>query len=247
MATRDVIIGFLAGIVALIAMKLITPRPQPVPLVREVMTYSRAGSEASDANPATQPNGGRQNLNTILESVEMKRVPLSQALAKLSQMTGGNFIVEWGALGAAQIGDDQPITINLHQVRGDVALKALVDQLGGEREKIGYRVQDGIVRISTVHNLSREQFVRVYDIRDVIYDLYSSSKSFPTPNVELTKHDAVDEVTGTILRGVDPASWREAGGMASIEVFSGRLIVRQTLENHQAIARIIADLRRKQK
>lgn len=56
--------------------------------------------------------------------------------------------------------------------------------------------------------------------------------------------ESANEIIQTIQNSIDPDSWYEMGGDATVQVHSGsKLIIRQTPENHQKIAALIKALR----
>jgi hypothetical protein len=239
--TKDMLIGTLTGISAVMAMALLSPRPAPPsrPIVREVLVTQAQlyDHHAAGAMPSIQTGATGKNLEMILEKVEMKRVPLAQAVPEIAQMSRLNIMVDWQSLSEAQIGDDFPVKLNLHNVPARVALQTLVDQLGAQHSKVAYRVTDEIVRISTVEQLSRELYARVYDVRDLIDYLCVQN--------DLTEREAADRLIEMIQKGVSPASWDQTDGHGTATPFAGRLIVKQTLENHRELIKVLAAMRQK--
>ncbi|MEX0774593.1 MAG: hypothetical protein WD042_02640 [Phycisphaeraceae bacterium] len=86
--------------------------------------------------------------------------------------TGLAFDVNWSSLETAGIEQDKQITLNLPQIPADVALTRVLRQASsGAPEPITYSIVDGIVTISTERDLNRETDTRVYDIRDMLFNV----------------------------------------------------------------------------
>jgi hypothetical protein len=58
-------------------------------------------------------------------------------------------------------------------------------------------------------------------------------------NTRITLADLVDTITST----VEPSSWADVGGQATISSLKGLLIIQQTTEAHEMIAQLLTDLR----
>lgn len=59
---------------------------------------------------------------------------------------------------------------------------------------------------------------------------------------ELATARRASKLIQVIQQGIDPPSWQESGGEATIEVFNDRLVIRQSAENHEQIARLLHSL-----
>lgn len=89
----------------------------------------------------------------------------------LRDMVGANIYVNWGALAAANVDKNKAINLLLRDVKFSKALTTVLDDAGGGTVKLGYTIDEGVISISTVEDLSKNTITRVYDIRDLAVDV----------------------------------------------------------------------------
>jgi hypothetical protein len=112
----------------------------------------------------------------------------------------------------------------------DQALNDLLDHVGGAYVRLGYSFDEDGVCITTAQELAKLVSTRVYDVRGAI-------KEGPS------RADSVAAILRRV-RGIDPLSWKEAGGeVGSVRELSRQLIVTQTPENQKLIAEELRDAR----
>ena len=92
---------------------------------------------------------------------------LRDALEWLRQTTGLEMHVRWEALARAGVGKDAKVKVDLKDATVERALRAILDAAGGEHE-VGYRLEDGLVIVSTPTDLARVPVTRVYDARALL-------------------------------------------------------------------------------
>lgn len=256
---KDMIIGTISGISAVIAVSLLTPRPHPTPPpVRELAPADvRYGSElGQEYLPTTQPDPARVKLDHTIARVSVKELRFEKLITYLSDLTGLSFNVDWRHLESAGINADATVTLDLQGVPASVVLKAALADLGGGTIALGYRAANGVVKISTVDELSRETPTRIYNVRDIIEQAIAQGALDRPPAARsqarqqaddsaLTEQEATDALARLIEESIDPVSWRDNGGTSGgIRAFAGRLIVTQTPENHEMILGLLAAFRR---
>lgn len=244
---RDMLIGTISGISAVIAMALLMPRPQPVQLpVREIRALDvRYDDLAGNYLPATQPDPVRQKLAQTTARVNVKEMRFDKVVTYLSEITGANFYVDWRALEAAGIDSHATVTLDLQGVPVSVVLKTALKELGGGNVMLACRIDDGVVKISTADDLAKDTTTRIYDVRDLIEEEVQRSRaSHNGKEGETTEQEATDGLARLLEEAVDPVGWRDAGGsVGGLRAFAGRLIVTQTPENHEQILGLVTALR----
>jgi hypothetical protein len=243
---RDVLIGTLSGMSAVIAMALLAPRPQPVTLpVRELaLVDTRYDELGRDYLPVTRPDPVRLKLEQTTANIDVKEMPFDKLVAYLSELTGANFYVDWRGLESSGIDSHATVTLNLQNVPASVVLKAALAGVGGGNIQLGYHIQEGVVEISTVDSLSRDTSTRIYDVRDLLEQEMARSRKRPA-DPEMTETEATDALARLLQEAVDPTSWRDAGGsIGGFRAFAGRLIIAQTPENHEQVLGLLSALRR---
>ena len=153
------------------------------------------------------------------------------------------------------------------------ALEILLDMVSTAFAELGYVVQEGVITIATVDSLPSELTTLVYDVTDLLgrpATYYTRSgrgrgetgrgeeavEYFEEEEEELERDELEERASG---RGADlvmliqdtikPESWFDYGGEGTVSVYPPRgipkkLIVRQTLEIHDQIAKLLKDLRK---
>jgi len=155
--------------------------------------------------------------------------------------TGVNFFVNWAALEAAGIEQDVPITLQLHEVPAEQALKLVLLQAAGAKERIQHSIIDGVVHISTRHDLVQVTDTRVYDVRELLATAPTQSET----GKPLTRDEQVEHMSLLILDTIgDPNEWQHRGGdVSSLRELNGNLIIKTTPNNHRQIIRLLLRLR----
>jgi hypothetical protein len=245
-----VLIGLIVGIVAVIASQWFVARPRPVVEVRELSTVWGNASLAELGKlliPSTQPDPVAKRLDAPLESFAFHEKTLDEGIALLAGRVGCNFYLDWHSLEAAGATRGDRFSFDIKNATASVALKQMLATYMNN-VRLAYRVEEGIVRISTADGLSHDTVVRVYDVRDLVQEQLDREHQGP-PDVPRARVDSEggNSIAKVITSSIDPASWRDAGGSSgSVEYFAGRLIINQTPENHDAINQLLAAMRRKQ-
>ncbi len=243
---RDLLIGTITGISAVIATALFTPKPAPIPqpiAIREVL----ATDEPFGPIPTTQPDPARQKLEKILARVEVKNGRLDKLLAYIAQSTSVNMAVNWRALEAGGIAGDCPITLNLHELPARVILKQTLAEAGGGNIKLAYRINNGIVTVSTADDLSRDVVTRVYDISDIVQDSIELTRNRAKDGGLFTnQQEATDELVKLIQEATAPTAW-DANRSGGIRVIAQKAVVTETVEAQELVQQLLARLRHPQK
>jgi hypothetical protein len=246
---KDLLIGTLAGISAVVVTAWFNPRPTPVPApIFTAANFYCAWPDDHDYLPTTQPSPAERKLEKIVQKIEVKGGRLDKLLAFLADTTGVNMSVNWRALEAAGIAADCPVTLKLHELPARIILKQTLDNAGGGNVKLAFRIADGVVRISTADELSREAVTRVYDVRDLIAECITEQSRYVDPRFSkvMTAQDSMDALVRVIQETIDPTTWRDAGGsIGGIRCLSGMLIVTLPPESHDQLRQLLTALRQK--
>ncbi len=221
--------------------------------------YSAVAQSESEANRDV-----RQKLRTKIGKIDFKNQPLADVVQFFREVSGTNFHVNWTALTAGGIDRSTQVNLNLSDVTVETALQLVLNDLGSQT-KLGYVVKEGVVTISTKDDLAKTPVARVYDIRDLLVRV----PTFSSPGVDfgncggtnntscssngcntsnenecwVSKTDMVNALMNTVTSTIDRDSWQPTGTVGSIRELQGLMIISQTLENHQHVADLIAQLR----
>ena len=180
---------------------------------------------------------------------------LQKAINFIRDKSGVNIHVKWHAIARESIGPDAKVSVHstnkthddgvrLENATFAEALQAVCRGAANEGEPgiglvvLDYVVRDGAVMVSTEDALISPNVFRVYDVRDLIAPV-SAREGPPVGRVE-----AVGRIRTLISDAIDRDSWRYFGEIGVICSIGGRLVITQTIDNHEAIDELLGDLRR---
>lgn len=203
-------------------------------------------------------------LKQRLPVVRMRQVSLQEAIEWFRSETGANLFVDWVALQAANIDRAAKVDVDLQ----DVSLAEALDYtLRSTRRdpstQLWWDVQDNVIVISAEGGIAHDGSVRIYDVRDLMetelaklkvrWESWMKKNGPPSSNpqrVLVGSEPAWDVLAQAIMMlitdQVDADTWKDNGGtIGSIRELNGRLIIRQTWQNHQKVEAILDELREK--
>ena len=96
---------------------------------------------------ATRPVEATTVLKSTLPEVRLNRVPLSDAVDGLRDLTGGNISLNEAALAAAGVGRATPVTVQMEKVTVAEALEAILKPLADQG--VSYRADKEAIYVST--------------------------------------------------------------------------------------------------
>jgi hypothetical protein len=244
--TKDVLIGTVTGVSAVLAIAVLRAQPPTASGVPESPVRASIDGGSGRANlPTTQPDPARVRLERTLERVSAQATPLEKVMQMLRDQTGVNLFVNWRALEAAGINREAPVTLDLHGVSAAVALRMALKDVGGGNVLLRFDVDEGVVIVSTADDLAKSACTRVYNVRDLIEEEFEHRRRLAgDAQKPVDEQQVVDALVRVIQETVDPTSWRDAGGsVGAVRYFGGRLIVTQTQDGHQEVVDLLAGLR----
>lgn len=171
-------------------------------------------------------------------NLNLSNVPLRKVIDDLRTLTGINIYVDEPALAEKGISEDTPITLKLD----DIALKSALNLLL-KLAHLTYVVKDDVLQITTEEHAHGKLEQRCYPVADLLYhkDLPKRAGLRPEKN-ESREACLIRVITST----VNPQSWSDMGGPASIEFFplTMSLVINQTPDNQDQIHDLLTALRR---
>ncbi len=174
-------------------------------------------------------------------SVEFRKAKLGDVIDQLRAMSGANVVIDWNALQQYAVTRDVEVNLLLKDMPVEKVLQFVLDQVSvilGGVTRLVWTIQDNVVLISTTSELSQDLSSRIYDVGDLLEMIGSSRPGSPRDA------DAADTFRASIIETVEPKSWSSAGGQASIRVLNDQFVVSQSPLGHDAIVRLLADLRK---
>ena len=110
----------------------------------ELMLKGLAAVPADEA-----PADTKAGLERVLPRFQADEETLAQLLDRLRRETGLNIVVDRKALAASGVKLDEPLSLDLHDVRARSVLTTLLALAGGPNVRLRHDVEDGVVLIST--------------------------------------------------------------------------------------------------
>jgi type II secretory pathway component GspD/PulD (secretin)/tetratricopeptide (TPR) repeat protein len=217
-----------------------------------------------------------QILDRQIPEVHFDGTPFSDVITFFRNVTGANIVVKWNALNTVSVDKTTPVTEQFHNISFRTALTTVLGDLGSANAKIGYKVADGLITISTADDLQGTPVPRVYDISDLLvqHETFTQipfidianqttasvgggssqspiqSAGQPNPQeVEQQREKTTQSIITALHDSISDGSWRDTGnGQGTITQIVGQdqLIVAQSPENHDKLAKLLALMRENQ-
>jgi len=237
--------GLVATSVWFYKLQLWRGSPVVQPSAANTQPTTAATQVADDADePSPQDAAVTKNLDHHLPELRFNANRLSEVIDFLRDVTGTKIDVDWDALAKAGISRDAPVTARLHDIKFSKVLDLIFKSVETADVKLGYRIINGVLMVSTRPALSKFDMTSNYDIADL---LFLSPGATPS---EADRANRLDELKKYITDNVDTNSWKDNGGyVGTISEGSAKnvLVISQTPENQRAIRLLLAKLRESRK
>lgn len=215
-------------------------------------------------------------LDRKIPEVHFEAIPFSDVIDFFRDVTGANIFVNWTAIEALAIDKTTPVSVGqLKNVTFRTALTAVLTSVGGANAKLGYKVDNGVITISTADALKGATVARVYDIQDLLVqheefqnvpfinisnqqaatsgggNIQSPIQSTGQPNpqdIQQQRDKMTQFILDSIRSSITDNSWADTGGTGTITAIpgQGQLIVAQTPDNQRVISHLLALMRENQ-
>ncbi len=176
----------------------------------------------------TRDDKAREKLQKPIE-VSFSGTPLEAVLEVLAGATGCQMFLDRRALAEEAILADASVSIALSDVPAEMVLGLVLGQLG-----LDYYIKHGVIVVTTAEKAQADLEVRVYPVHDLIEPIGLTRRS---PDTEASR------LTDVIQSSVEPDSWQDNGGRGTIRYYRGTLVIAQTVKTHQAVERLLSELR----
>ncbi len=155
------------------------------------------GSDETTVAPADPSAKVHRKLSEVVPKIEFPGIGFGDVIQYFRDVARLNVHPKWEALRAANIDERTPVNVKLTNVTLEKALRTVLDDVGGVNP-LDYIVDEGVITISTKDDLSRQTITRVYDIRDLIFQV----PNFAGPRINLGQTgQQVSSGTGTTTGG----------------------------------------------
>lgn len=172
----------------------IWPEHRPGPAPARAVAQNQGGQKDKGGGQPGVP-GGAPAVNTVAAptegllseklsqrmTAEFVETPLKDVLAFLSDHSDVQIFLNRKAIENEGLSLDDPVTINLKNVRLDMLLDLVLEQASSNG--LTYVERDGILIVSTMSNLEGASEVRVYNCRDLLSDGFRADAAKGMPGV----------------------------------------------------------------
>lgn len=231
------------------------------------------------ASPLTHQEALYEQANLAIDralmtiaTCDFDQVPLIDVLNFVREGSGVNMSVNWVALEFVGITQNSRVTLSLKAVPVEQILALAIDQVSAEqfdKDRAGYQVTDGVVRISTLLELESNTQTRVYDIRDLV--AAHNGPPLPRmapydrlgPEAEQRHRQATEQLEAqmeeqdicimvesdiqTLIQSINMTVGSEDDWLDehwTILELHGQLIIKTTRDSHREILNLLTSLRR---
>ncbi|HKQ48788.1 MAG TPA: hypothetical protein VJZ71_12020 [Phycisphaerae bacterium] len=193
-------------------------------------------------------------LDKTLAEVSYLGEDLDDAISDWAEQAGVNVVPDWPALEALGIFSDTRIDLSLKNVSAATALHAILNVADQRHLGASYELQEGIVTVTSAAVLDRRMEVRTYDCAALLQSIDAERPRYRSrhhyclfdPTWRARHISSEDGPQSILLDAIEstiaPESWDHHGGPASSRIVAGKLVVRQTRDNHYQIARLLHSL-----
>ena len=180
----------------------------------------------------------RQQIEMALSrigSIDCVDKPLKEFADELSRRTGVSIVLAKSTLADAAITDDTPVTAQISGVSYRSLLRLVLDDL-----KLTWTLRNEVVLITTPEDAESMLETRLYPVLDLV------AVAGTTPDKAMREVHDYDTLIDTLTTTIEPDSWDEVGGPATIAEYpgAGALVISQTTEVHEQVEKVLAALRR---
>lgn len=216
-----------------------------------------------------KPNDVRETIEQKLDqkiSLHYEKTPLCEVIKSLATVTGLNIVIEKNGLAEEGILPDEPVTLNVDDIKLSSALALLLKPLN-----LDHVIEDEVLKITGNWAVKRQQIVvMTYPVADLVVPISKTVKAdlrgktikvIPNKPSDDRKAPATwddlkikrlnpvcdfDELITLIESTVEPDSWDNVGGHGSIRSYETTLslVVRNSVGTHEQIRDLLEQLRR---
>ena len=208
-----------------------------------------------------RPRTDNKITTTTFREHSFKNEPLKNVIETYRQATGVNFHVNWRSLQNVGIDREEPITLVVKNVSISRAMDLVTDQLSEGKDKfesVYWRINRGVVTMSTGHALNTKTVVTIHDVGDLlfaapnfkgprlgrsikgagnrdneqgIFDIGATGGTDTTEKEDAaeTRNQAKSSLEKIIKESIGEEMWISGGGKGSVRFFRNRMIISQTL------------------
>lgn len=133
-------------------------------------TADRTGADAANkrtTESARQPMTA-DVLNTRVGSIDLRRVPLEDAFARVADLGGANLVVRWRELEQIGIDPQEPVTFRGRNLTVSQMLWVLLNLVDTADARLAFMAEGNVILISSAEDFGRQMIIRVYDANHLL-------------------------------------------------------------------------------
>ncbi len=185
-----------------------------------------------------------QALESKVEELSWENQSFESIIAWLRERGEISVIPVWRALEDIGVRRTDGVTLQMRDTTVHAVLVEVCDQLSlyGEVGFIGY---GNVIKISSQKHLDRKVYVRVYDVRDLIFEVGEFASPDAVAGAKLgasvemdnyrTPEERMADLANVLRRTIDPDRWAENGGDCALVIHETSLVVRAPISVHQKL------------
>ena len=231
-------------------------------LIVDKPSVTTVGFPPQTLRPVTRPS--MPGLYRRIPEVDLRNVPLEDAIERLRTASGLNIVVQWNALERLGLDRETPITLKLRDVSVLAVARAMLQSRIITLGRPICLIDENVVILTAGMDSTGFAETHVYDVGDIILDAIAFRSRLPTtvPSAAVSAPgfgsglwspvgNGNDEYTvaytlGERIKQIGRESWIENGGKTGLlSYFAGHFVVTATPEMHDEIGLLLAELRKR--
>ncbi|MDD4891336.1 MAG: hypothetical protein PHU85_15550 [Phycisphaerae bacterium] len=161
-------------------------------------------------------------MRRIVPEVRFNAISFENSLLFLRDLQRVTINPNWWAMEAVGITRQTEITLHVRDASFETTLMELLSKAAGKEGVLDFALKDGMIRISTIEDLSTLKYILVHNVRDLL--------------------DSTVDFLELVRTSILPDTWAPCGDATILET-DGLLIVRQSARGHREIDRLVSQLR----
>jgi len=161
-------------------------------------------------------------LERVIPEISYDKTPFATVIEGLREELGVNIHVQWQLLDDAGVERDRPVTIQLREVSVERLLRLVLEEVAQSDLRLMWEVDGGVLVIASSEYFGQKMVTRIYDVRDLLRAIDDWQDRENREN----RGEPADELLYALDEMVEPNMWVQNGGLSTVRVLNGFLLVR---------------------
>ena len=217
------------------AYRLIARKPSSLHVLRALSaSYQPIPQTLSKKEPIQQTEREKEIQQALKKQISLhfEEARLIDVIKHIAQSAGINVVLDNMGLEEEGLTSDTKVSIDVTEIRLKSALSNLL-----KPRHLAYKIEDEVLKITSKSRAQKPMTTVTYPVADLL--------AAPSPDHAAIRSDTLIDL---ITSFVEPDSWSERGGQGVIKTFETTLslVIRQTDQGHEKIAKLLHTLRDEQ-